>query len=107
MKSIYLTRSAVLSVDEPAGVCVCDGRHALLQGAAGGRVVRVRVDDRVLGELGAAGDVPRPRHGEVPRHPLAHDRVRLLRALDLLLLRCRPRCCGGGDYKSQSLLSTV
>lgn len=68
-----MTLSIPVSVDQHSWLCVCDVRQPLLQGAAGGRVVCVRGHDRLLGEPSADADVPVPRHGEVPRHPMAHD----------------------------------
>ena len=47
--------------------------QSVVQRAASRRVVCLCLHDWVLGVPGADADVPVPRHGEVPRDPLAHD----------------------------------
>ena len=98
LKCLFSITLYFISVCKYSGLHLRDVRLPLLQGTGCWGVVRVCVYDGLLGEPCVSGDVPHPRHGEVPRHPLAHDRVRVLRSLDIFLFFCCSCCCSWGQY---------
>lgn len=92
----YERQFVFISAGEYSGFYLRDVRLTLLQGAGSWRVVCICLDDRILGQPGVPDNVPHPRHGEVPCHSLAHDRVWVLCSLDVLLFFCSTGSCSTG-----------
>ena len=88
----------LILVGEYSGFHLRDVREPLLQGEGSRRVVCVCLDDRLLGEPRVSDYVPHSRHGKIPRHSLAHDWVRVLCSLDLLLFFCSTGSCSWGKF---------